>query len=115
MLHVADDRVVPVSKVDRAFRPHINKDGAEVWIARGDQIFQRLAFEAGTFLSDFDAVNSLEADDVDVQEIVLEFFGEMTAGGVALVRRWFPTCLSAKVGCNAVSMKLAGAEGRNCC
>jgi len=82
MLHVADDVVRPVAKVDRAIRPDADADGAEVrqvFRLGRDEVLHRFAFQAGAVLSDFHAVDALEGDDVDVEKISLELVGEMPA------------------------------------
>src|SRR5215831_4688416 len=80
MLHMADDRVLPVAEINRAVRPNIHRYRAEVRIARTDERFERLAPQAGAVLADFDAVDSLEPDDVGVEKISLELFREKAAG-----------------------------------
>ena len=42
-------------------------------------MLEGLAFEAGAFLLHLDAIDSLEADDVEVEEVALELIGKMAA------------------------------------
>ena len=77
MLHVSDDRIVPVGEIDRAVGPQLDVDRPEVGIGRGHDVLQRFPFDARAVFSDLDAINALETDDVQVEEIVLELFREM--------------------------------------
>ena len=82
MLHVADDVVRPVGKIDRTIRSDVHADGTEVRQILGlgrDEMLQRLALETRAFLRDLHAKDALEADDVDVQKISLELLREMPA------------------------------------
>src|SRR4051794_7880786 len=85
MLHVADDWVLPIGHIDRTVGSDVHGGGAEVSVAGTNQVLHPLAFEARAFLVDFDTIDALEADDVAVQKIALEFLREMPAGknGVA--------------------------------
>src|SRR5438128_5829726 len=80
MLHVADDRILPVANVNRSIRSDIDRYWPEVRIAGAEEIRQPLPFEARAILGDFDPVNALETNDIAVEKIPLEFGREMAAG-----------------------------------
>ena len=44
MLHVADDRILPVRKINRAIWSHIDRHGTEIRIAGTDEVLQSFAF-----------------------------------------------------------------------
>jgi hypothetical protein len=76
MLHVADERFVPVAKINRAVRADIDGDRAKIRVGGTDQAFLQLAFEAGAVLGHLDQVDALETDDVAVEKIALQFGGK---------------------------------------
>ena len=80
VLHVTDDRVVPVAEINRAIRADVDRGRAEVRVAGRNEVFECFAFEAGALLADLHAVDALEADDVAVQKISLKLLGEVAAG-----------------------------------
>src|SRR5438477_12209935 len=86
VLHVANDRIVPVENVEGTVGRDIDGRGPEIWIIRRDQILKRLAFKARSVLGDDHAVNALEPNYVAVEKIVLELFREMSAGENACSR-----------------------------
>src|SRR6266850_7621097 len=45
VLHVADDRVVPVAEVDRAVRAHLDVGGAEIRVGGRHDVFLKLRAE----------------------------------------------------------------------
>ena len=79
VLQVTDDRVGPVEDVERTIRCDAGADRAEVLVARLQQVFLRLAFQAGTLFVDLHAEDALEADDVQVEERAIPFIREMPA------------------------------------
>lgn len=79
MLHVADDRILPIGEVHRAVRADVDGDRPKVWVAGTDQWIDCFAFETGAIFADFDTVNALEADDIAIEEVTLELGWEMAA------------------------------------
>ena len=83
MLHVPDQLIGPVQKIEGTVRRHIDRDRAEIRIIRFHQIFQRLAFQAGARFGHFHSKDALEANNVAVQKISLELIRKMPAGNHA--------------------------------
>src|SRR5947209_3283119 len=89
MLHVTDEWLVPIQKINGAVRGHAHRGGAEVRVIRFHQVvFDRLAFEAGALFGDFHPEDALETNDIDIQKIALKLFGEMAAGKNASAGTW---------------------------
>ena len=80
MLHVPDDRLVPVGKVNGAVRTGGDGDGTKIRIARFNQMFQRPAHQPGSFLGDIHPKNAAKPDDIQIEKIPLKLVGEMPAG-----------------------------------
>ena len=80
VLHVADDRVLPVEEVDGAVRPDLEVRRAEVRIGGGDDRLHLGAGEAGTLVLDLVLEDALEADHVGHQQVALVRLGEVPAG-----------------------------------
>ena len=80
MLHVTDDRLMPVGEVNRAVRARANANRAEVRIGGRNQIFERLTLQARAVFSNLDAEHALEGNHVEVQEVALELLGEVATG-----------------------------------
>src|SRR5947207_3348995 len=101
VLHVPDDRVVPVKKIDRAIRTSVNSGRTKIRILGCDEILQCFAAQSGTFLAYLHAKNSLDADDVTVQKIMVEFVGKVPAADKTSPRTWpggaFPKLLHSGV------------------
>ena len=82
VLHVADDRVLPIDEVEGAVRPRLHVHGAEVRIGAAEDRFEFGAFDAGTALFDLVAQQPLEPDDVRDDQVPVEVVGEVLAGEV---------------------------------
>src|ERR1051325_9025725 len=80
MLHVANELLRPVENIKRAVGRNADADRPKVGVIGFDEVFDRLALQAGAFFADFRAKDSLKADDVAVEEISLKGFREMPAG-----------------------------------
>ena len=81
VLHVTDDRVLPIGEVDGAVGPHLEIGRAEVRVARRDDRLDlgRLGI-AAVPLGELVLEDSLEADHVADEEIPLELGREVGAG-----------------------------------
>ena len=80
VLHVADDRVLPVDEPDRAVGPDLEVGGAEVGVGRGDDRLDLGAGEARVVVLELVLEDALEADDVGDQQVPLHALGEVAAG-----------------------------------
>ena len=80
VLHVTDDRLMPIGEVNRAVGARANANRAEVRIGGRNQIFERLTLQARAVLGDLDAEHALEGNHVEVQEVALKLLGEVAAG-----------------------------------
>ncbi len=92
VLQVADEHLRPVHDVERTVRCHCDAAGAEVRILfniglekRG---LERFTFEACTFFGNLCAEDSLEADDVGVEEQPLPIVGEVAAAEDGRAGAW---------------------------
>ena len=88
VLHVADDRILPIGKINRPIRSNVYRHRAEIVVARTDEVFERLAFQARTVLADFDAIDALKPNYITVQEIALKLGWKMAAGQDRRSRAW---------------------------
>jgi hypothetical protein len=77
VLEVADDGLGPIAEVDGAVRAVADADGAEGFGVALDEIGETSAFDAGVLVFEFGAVDALEADDIEVEEIALPIVGEV--------------------------------------
>ena len=80
VLHVTDDRLMPIGEVNRAIRARANANRAEVRIGGRNQILQRFTLQARAILGDLDPEHALEGNHVQVQEVALKLLGEVAAG-----------------------------------
>ncbi len=80
VLHVADDRVLPIGEPESAVGTHFEIGRPEVGIAGGDHWFDFGAGKAGAVVVELVLQDSLKADDVANEEISLEFIWEVPAG-----------------------------------
>ncbi len=80
MLHVTDDRVLPVGEVNRAVGTDLEVHRSEVGVGRSDDRLHFHAANARAVLFQTVLENSLEADHVAHEEVALQFFGEVAAG-----------------------------------
>src|SRR5262249_23041061 len=79
VLHMADDGVLPVAKINRAVRAHVDSGWPKVRVARTHEILLPRTGQPGTVGADFDPVNALEPNHVAVEKIPLEIRREMAA------------------------------------
>ena len=80
MLQVSDDGLRPITEVESAVRAIGHADGAEVLVVLGigvHEVLQGFAFGTRAFVGDTDTKDALETDDVGIEEVALEFLGEM--------------------------------------
>ena len=64
VLHVTDQRVVPVAHIERAVRTELQVDRPEIAVTRTDDRFDFDSYEARSFVFDDVLENSLLADAV---------------------------------------------------
>src|SRR5262249_9594339 len=89
VLHVADERLVPVQKIQRAVGSDADRRGTKVRVIRFDQMIGNgLALDPRAFLLNLHAVNALETNHVQVEEIPLKILREMAAGKDARAGTW---------------------------
>ena len=116
MLEVADERLVPVEEIDRAVRGHAHGRGAEIRVARADEILDRVGFEARAVVADPGAKNPLHADDVAVQETALVVLRPGAAGedgrARGRTRRAFPKLLVGAPRLRVRKVELGAQRGR---
>src|ERR1041384_191823 len=87
MLPVADNRFLPIQKINRAVGRNVHARGTKIRIVRlHERRLQGFARKTGILLLDLDPVNALETDDIDVEKISLKFIGKMAAGQNARAR-----------------------------
>src|SRR3954468_7135419 len=80
VLHVPNDRVLPISEIHGAIHTDIDRNWAEVRVGGTDQRFQRLSFETSPIFTDLHSIDALETDDVAIEEIPVEIVWEMSTG-----------------------------------
>src|SRR5205807_3780673 len=80
VLHVADDRVLPVEEVDGAVRRNLDVRGTETWITGKDDLVGLSAGEARILVADFVLQNTLETDDICHEQVALHVLREVPAG-----------------------------------
>ena len=79
ILHVADERVVPVDEVEGAVGADLRIAGAEVAVGRGDEVFDPLAVVAGAVVLHLELQDAVHVDDAGVEEVALRRLGEVAA------------------------------------
>ena len=79
MLHVADERVVPVDHVEAAVGPKLEIDGAEVGVVRLEQRVDRIGREPRAIVPHLVLQDALEADAVVEQVVALGIVGKLAA------------------------------------
>ena len=80
VLHVADERVVPVDEVERAVRREFEVDRAEVAVGGRDEVAVGLAGEAGAVVGLFAKTDAEESDRIADHEVALLRIGEVARG-----------------------------------
>ena len=78
VLHVADERIMPVDEVERAVRGELEVHRAEVAVGRGEEVAVGLAGEAGAVVGLLAEADAEEADGVADHEVALLRFREVT-------------------------------------
>src|SRR5262249_6998217 len=82
VLHVANDRVLPVEKINGPVRSDADIRRSKVRIGREHDRLDFLADKARILVLDLVLEDALEADNVGYQQIALHFIGKMPAGKV---------------------------------
>ena len=92
VLHVADQRVVPVDKIEAAIGADLQVAGTEIAVVRLDQVLPEVALDLRAVLDDFKVLDAEEADRVGVEVVALHLLGEVprrnelgTRGGANVV------------------------------
>ena len=81
VLHVADDRVLPVGEIDRPVGAHLQIGRPEIRIARRhDRLHLDRLWKRGVARLELILQNSLKADHVAHQQVALQVAGKMRAG-----------------------------------
>ena len=79
ILHVADERIVPISEPKRAIGTDLGVGGTEVFVGRFEQVRNALAVEPGAVLADFPARDAIHVNNAGVNEMPLDILREMAA------------------------------------
>ncbi len=77
VLHVADERVMPVEKIETAIGPDLQITGTEVSVGRLDQILAKPALDFAAILDDLKILDAQEADRIGVEIVTLDHVGEV--------------------------------------
>ena len=78
VLHVADDWILPINKVERAIRRGLHVHGAKIWIGREEDRFGFFGrTEARILILHLVIEDALEADHVLDEQVPLKLFGEV--------------------------------------
>ena len=114
MLHVADNRVLPIQHIDRTIRSDFDIYGAEIGVARFDNRLDFFAQKSGTVIFNFVLQDSLETDHIDDQVIALQRFGKMLARkDLSGTTRSHPLLKEGEV--TAVLLRILNISGKGCC
>ena len=76
VLHVADERILPVEKVNGAVRPDFDIGRAEIRIGRGEDRFHFGRGQARARVLRLVLQNALESNDIGHEQVALILFGE---------------------------------------
>src|SRR5438552_1295280 len=79
VLHVADDRVLPIEKIHGAVRADLDGVGPEIRVAGIDNRLDFDSGEARALVADLVLKNALETDDVGDEVVALDIIGEVPA------------------------------------
>ena len=79
MLHMADNRVLPIRKIECTVGPNFHVGGPKIPVRGSQDMFGRKTFKAAFLILEFILQDSMKPDHVGDQEIVLIFFWEMAA------------------------------------
>src|SRR4029077_15485214 len=82
VLHVADDRVLPVDEINRTVGTDLQVRRAEIRICRGDDGFQLLADETHDAVLPLVPQNPLKSNHIADEQIAPKFFWEVFARDV---------------------------------
>src|SRR5262245_4965060 len=72
MLHVADDGILPVAKINCAVGPDVDRHWAKIRVTGANQVLLPLAFETRAVLAHLHAINPLKPNHIAVEKIPLE-------------------------------------------
>ncbi len=88
MLHVTDQRVVPIDEVQASVGSDFQVTRTEVAIGRLDQVLAEFAFDLNAVFHRLVLLDSQEANCVGVHVVALNFIGEVTAVEKLRARCW---------------------------
>ena len=86
-LEMADQRRAPIDDVDRAIGAHGSINRPKISITRGHEISLTLTFNTGAVINEFEAIDTLETDDIRIEIISPILRREMRAGDDATPSR----------------------------